>query len=112
MIGYYKEFNWGAKRMSFKASDKKLFKKCTKTWKKNCDLVGNELYNNIYYENNEKDIRYINSRISIIDGEIKTNFYNNFNKNVKPKENVTYDCFSLIDLNSINESINDDNDYV
>ena len=112
MIGYHKEFNWGGKGMYFKASDKKLFKKYTKLWKKISDLVGNELYNNMYYENNEKDIRHINSRISIINGEIKTTFYNNFNKNVEPKENVTYDCFSLIDLNSTNEKINDDNDYV
>ena len=112
MIGYHKEFNWGGKGMYFKASDKKLFKKYTKLWKKISDLVGNELYNNMYYENNEKDIRYINSRISIINGEIETTFYNNFNKNVEPKENVTYDCFSLIDLNSTNEKINDDNDYV
>ena len=29
MIGYYKEFDWRGKEISFKTSDKKLFKKYT-----------------------------------------------------------------------------------
>ena len=43
---------------------------------------------------------------------MKTNFYNDSDKYVKPKENKAYDYFSLTDLNSINECINDDNNYV
>ena len=77
--------------------------------KKICALVDNKLYNIMYYEGNKKYVRYINSRISIINGEIKTDFYDNFNKK---DQKVAYDCFSLIDLNSINESINENNNYV
>ena len=50
MIGYYKEFDWGGKRMSFKVSDKKLLKKFTSIWKEISDLVGNKLYNNMHFE--------------------------------------------------------------
>ena len=38
MIRYYKEFHWGGKGMSLKASDKKLFTKHTSKWKKVSDL--------------------------------------------------------------------------
>ena len=95
---------------------KLLIKVCLKNilryGKKISDLVGNELYEIIYFEDDEKDIRYINSRISIINGEIKANFCNNSDTNLNLEQKVTYDYFSLIELNSINESINDDNDCV
>ena len=41
---------------------------------------------------------------------MKTNFYKDLD--VKLKENKAYDCFSWIDLDSINECINEDNNYV
>ena len=83
--------------MSFKTFDKKLFKIYTKIWKRISDLVGKELHNKLYYEGNKNNIRYINSKINIINDEIKTNFHNN----VEQKQKVAYDYFSLIDLNSI-----------
>ena len=93
-----------------------LIKYCLKNiltyGEKSSDLVGNKLYNIKYYEGNEKDIRYIISRINIINGEIKINFYNNFNKNVEPDQKVANYGFSLIDLNSINESISENNNYL
>ena len=92
--------------MSFEIFDKKLSKKYTKIWKKISDLVGKEFHNNLYYEDDKNNIRYINSRISIINDEIKTNCHNN----VEPKQKVAYDSFSLKDFNSILRK-NDDTCY-
>ena len=72
---------------------KKLFKKYTNIWKKTSDLVGKELHNNMYYEDKVNDIKYIHYKISIINDEIKTNFYNNFCNNVEPKQNVASESF-------------------
>ena len=47
------------------------------------------------------DIRYINSKINIINNETKTNFYNKFNNNLELEQKVAHDCFSLISLDSI-----------
>ena len=67
-----------------------LIKNCLKNilryGKKISDLVGKKFHNNLYYEDDKN-----NSRISIINDEIKTNFHNN----VEPKQKVAYNCFSL-----------------
>ena len=66
MAGYYKEFENNGKGMSFKASDKKLFKKYINIWKKNSNLVDTELYNTTHFEDKEKGIRYIISEKALL----------------------------------------------
>ena len=81
MIGYVTHFTNKKnpskvdKRMSFKTFDEKLFKKYTKIWEKISNLVGKEFNSKMYYEDDENDVRYINSKISIINREIKTDFH-------------------------------------
>ena len=101
MIGYVRHFESDQrlpskvdKRMSFKADDKKMFKRYTEIWEKINNLFGKEFDSKLYDEN---DKRYINSRIKIINGEIETNFHGK--ETSKPK--IPYDCFSLITLYSI-----------
>ena len=108
MIRYYKHFTDQKKpfkvdrRMSFKIFDKKLFQKYIKIWKKITDLVGNDICD----EDDENDVSYIKSKISIIDGEIRTGFHDKG----EPEQKVAYDCFLLIGLNSIIEK-NDNTCY-
>ena len=64
-----------------------------------------DLHNNMYYEDNEEGVRYVNSKVSIR-GELKTDFHGQG----EPKKDLACDGFSVVDLNSINRK-NDDTCY-
>ena len=77
--------------MSFKATDKKHFKKYTKIWGKLSTLM------NIEFDSKPAYDKYIKTKIKLYGGKVNTNFQG---KHV-PKENASYNYFSLIMLDSI-----------
>ena len=93
MIGYVKNFDRN-KKMSFKASDNKVLKKCNKIWEKTCNLKNIEFESEHVYGENDK---YIKTKIKIYKDKVNTNFQG---KKV-PKENASYKCLSLIMLDSV-----------
>ena len=93
MIGYVKWFE-SYKKMSFKISDNKLFKKYNQIWKKVKNLLNIKFNSEPVYGDNDK---YMKTKIKIYDGNINTNFQG---KKV-PKENAWYKCLSLVMLDSI-----------
>ena len=78
------------KRISFKADDKELFKR----YMANMGKISNSLVINFVISCIM--IRCINSKIKIINDEIKTNFHDK----ETPKPKIAYDCFSVISLDS------------
>ena len=93
MIGYVKCFE-SYKKMSFKISDNKLFKKYNQIWKKVKNLLNIKFNSEPVYGDNDK---YMKTKTKIYDGNINTNFQG---KKV-PKENASYKCLSLVMLDSI-----------
>ena len=93
MIGYVKFFE-SNKAMSFKVSDNKLLKKYTQIWKKVRNILNIKLDSEPVYGDNDK---YIEPEIKIYDGNVNTNFQGK----KLPKENASYQCLSLIMLDSI-----------
>ena len=69
MIGYIKHFQRGNKTMSFKASDNKLLKKCTKIWEKVSSLMNIKFDSTPVYGD-----KYIKTKIKSYEGRINTNF--------------------------------------
>ena len=88
MIGYVKYFD-NNKTMFFKASDNKSLKKYTRIWGKISDLLSIKFDSEPVYGDNNK---YIKTK-----DRVNTNFQG---KKVR-KENVSYNCFSLIMLDSV-----------
>ena len=93
MIGYVKWFE-SYKKMSFKISDNKLFKKYNQIWKKVKNLLNIKFNSEPVYGDNDK---YMKTKIKIYDGNINTNFQGK----KLPKENAWYKCLSLVMLDSI-----------
>ena len=93
MIGYVKNFD-SNKTMSFKISDNKLLKKYNKIWERISNLMNIEFDSEPVYVDN--DI-YIKTKIKMFEDRVNTNFQG---KNV-PKENSSYNCLSLIMLDSV-----------
>ena len=93
MIGYVKNFD-SNKTMSFKISDNKLLKKYNKIWERISNLMNIEFDSEPVYVDN--DI-YIKTKIKMFEDRVNTNFQG---KKV-PKENVSYNCLSLIMLDSV-----------
>ena len=93
MIGYVKNFD-SNKTMSFKISDNKLLKKYNKIWERISNLMNIESDSEPVYVDN--DI-YIKTKIKMFEDRVNTNFQG---KKV-PKENVSYNCLSLIMLDSV-----------
>ena len=93
MIGYVKFFE-SNKAMSFKVSDNKLLKKYTQIWKKVRNILNIKLDSEPVYGDNDK---YIEPEIKIYDGNVNTSFQGK----KLPKENASYQCLSLIMLDSI-----------
>ena len=93
MIGYVKHFD-SNKTMSFKASDNKLLKKCSKLWEKISNLMNIESYSEPVYGDNDK---YINTKIKMHEHRVNTNFQGE----KVPKENASCKCLSLIILDSV-----------
>ena len=93
MVGYVKHFD-GNKTMYCKASDNKLLKKCNNIWEKISNLMNIEFDSELVYGDNDK---YIKTKIKIYEDRVNTNFQG---KKV-PKENASYNCLSLIMLDSV-----------
>ena len=92
-IGYVKHFD-SNKTMSFKVDDNKLLKKCNKIWEKASNLMNIEFDSETVYGDNDK---YIKTKIKSYGDKINTNFQG---KKVL-KENTSYNCLSLIMLDSV-----------
>ena len=72
--------------MSFKVIDKKLLKKHTEIWKKNCSLMNIELNSEPVYGDSDE---YIKTKIKSYGDKLNTNFQG---KKI-PKGNASYKCF-------------------
>ena len=93
MIGYVKHFD-SNKAMSFKVINNKLLKKYTKIWERVSSLMNIEFDSEPVYGDNDK---YIKTKIKSYGDKVNTNFQG---KKV-PKENASYNCLSLIMLDSV-----------
>ena len=93
MIGFVKHFD-SNKTMSFKVSDNKLLKKYNKIWEKISNLMNIESDSEPVYGDYYK---YIQTKIKTYEDRVNTNFQG---KKV-PKENASYKCLSLIQLDSV-----------
>ena len=93
MNGYVKHFD-SNKTMSFKVSDNKLLKKYNKIWEKISNLMNIEFDSEPVYGDSDK---YIKTKIKMYEDRVNTNFQG---KKV-PKENASYQCLSLIMLDSV-----------
>ena len=74
--------------------DNKLLKKCSKILEKFINLMNIEFDSETVYGDNDK---YIKAKIKMYEDRMNTNFQS---KNV-PKENASYNCLSLIMLDSV-----------
>ena len=93
MIGYVKLFD-SNKKMSFKVNNNRLLKKYTKTWERVSILVNTEFHSEPAHSHNDK---YIKAKIKSYADKVNRNFQGNS----IPKENASYQCFSLIILNYV-----------
>ena len=93
MIGYAKYFD-DNKIMSFKVTDKQLLKKYNKIWEKVEELLNVKFESKPVYGEDDK---YIKTKIKSYKDKVNTNFQG---KKVA-KENLSYDCLSIITLQSI-----------
>ena len=93
MIGYGKCFD-SNKTISFKASDNKLLKKYTEIWKTVSILTKIKFGSEPVYGDNDK---YIKTKIKLYGVKVNTNFQG---KKLS-KENASYNCLSLIMLDSV-----------
>ena len=82
------------KTMSFKVIDNKLLKNYTKIWERVSRLMSRELDSEPLYGDNDK---YIETKKKSHGNKINTNFRG---KKI-PKEDASYECLSLIMLNSV-----------
>ena len=80
--------------MSFKASDNKLLKKYTKRWEIVSNLMDTKSDSEPAYGDNDK---YKKTKTKLYGDKINTNFQG---KKI-PKESLSYECLSLIMLDSV-----------
>ena len=80
--------------MSFKVDDNKLLKKYNRIWRIISNLLNIEFDSEPVYDENDK---YIKTKIKMYEDRVNTNFQG---KKV-PKENASYNCLSLIVLDSV-----------
>ena len=93
MIGYVKHVD-SNKTMSFKVGDNELLKMYNKIWENISNLMNIGFDSEPVYGNNDK---YIKIKIKMYEDRVNTNFQG---KKV-PKENASYNCISLIVLDSV-----------
>ena len=93
MVGYAKHFD-SNKTISFKVSDNKLLKKYTKIWEKISNLMNIEFDSEPVYGDHDK---YIQAKIKMDEDRVNINFQGK----KMPKENASYNCLSLIMLDSV-----------
>ena len=93
MTGYARKFDENA-TMSFRATNKQLFKNYNKIWEKVEKLMRIEFESKLVYTDDDK---YIKTKIKIYAGSMITNFHNK----KMPKEKAPCKCLSIIMLNSV-----------
>ena len=93
IVGYVKDFD-SNKTMFFKACDNNLLKKYTKIWEKISNLMNIKFDSELVYGDNDK---YIKTKIELYGDKVNTNFQGK----KTPKENASYNCSSLIILDSV-----------
>ena len=93
MIRYVKHFD-SNNLMSFKVNDNRLLKKYSKKWERVSILVNTEFDSEPAYSHNDKQIK---AKIKSYVDKVNRNFQGNS----IPKENASYQCFSLITLNYV-----------
>ena len=93
MIGYAKYFD-NNKTMSFKVTDNNLLEKYTEIWRSVSNLMNIEFDCELVYGDIDK---YLKTKIKMYEDKVNTNFQG---KNL-PEENASYDCLSLITLDSV-----------
>ena len=97
MIGYLNIFKDGARKMSFFTNDNEFLERYTAILEKISDLVNKKFYSHPIDNN-----KYINTKIRSYNNDIKKNFRNIDNKNIKLTEkNKSNKCVSLVSLDSI-----------
>ena len=92
VIGYGNCFD-NNKTMSFRVTDNNLLKEYRKMWEKVSSLMNIEFDSELVYGDNNKCIK---TKIKMHEDKVNTNFQD---KEV-PKENASYNCLSLIMLDS------------
>ena len=93
MIGYAKCFD-NNKTMSFKVTDNDLLEKYTKIWRRVSNLMNIEFDSEPVYGDSFK---YIKTKIRMHEDKVNTNLQ----CKETLKENASYDCLSLITLDSV-----------
>ena len=93
MTGYVKCFD-GNKTMSFKVTDNNLLKKYIKIWEIISSLMNIEFVSEPVSGDNYK---YIKTKTKSYQDKVNTNFQGN----KMPKENTSYNCLSLIIMDSV-----------
>ena len=93
MTGYVKKLDDNV-TMSFKISDKQLFRRYNQIWKKVEKLLKIEFDSKPVYRNDDK---YIKTKIKVYAGSMITNFQSN----KMPKEKAPCKCLSIIMLDSV-----------
>ena len=93
MTGYARKFDENA-TMSFRATNKQLFKNYNKIWEKVEKLMRIEFESKLVYTDDDK---YIKTKIKIYAGSMIQNFHNK----KMPKEKAPCKCLSIIMLNSV-----------
>ena len=97
MTGYLNIFENGNRKTSFFTTNNEFLERYTAIWEKISNLVNKKFDSDPIYNN-----KYINTKIRSYNNDIKTNFHNMDNKNNKlPEKNESYNCISLISLDSI-----------
>ena len=97
MTDYLNIFKDGARKMYFFTDNNEFLERYTAIWEKISDLVHKKFDSDPIYNN-----KYINTKVRSCNNDIKTNFRNIDNKNIKlPEKNKRYKCVSLISLDSI-----------
>ena len=82
--------------MSFRNVEYNLLKKYTEIWERVSNLMNIEFDSEPVYGDNDND-KHIKTKIKMYEDIVNTNFQG---KEV-PKENASYDCLSLVILDSV-----------
>ena len=93
MIVYLKEFD-DSMTMSLRVGDSKMFKKYCKIWKIIKGLLGTEFDSEPVYGDTDS---YIKTKVKVYDNRVNTNFQGK----ETPKGDSSYNCLSLIMLDSV-----------
>ena len=92
MNGYMKYFDDGGKNMSFVTDDKNVYEKCNEIWE-----VIRKLLKLKFTVNSIRDDRYLVAKLKTFNKVNRTTFTND----TIPLERHSYNCISVIDIDSV-----------